>query len=86
MSKVAVSFTHIIKSGELAFGVLVSRFILGETFPASVYLSMIPIIAGCALSLLTELNFNKIVIVGLLLMMTRYDNPVCSEKIPATTQ
>uniref|UniRef100_M4E1U5 Sugar phosphate transporter domain-containing protein n=1 Tax=Brassica campestris TaxID=3711 RepID=M4E1U5_BRACM len=58
MSKVAVSFTHIIKSGEPAFSVLVSRFLLGETFPASVYLSLIPIIGGCALSALTELNFN----------------------------
>ncbi|EPS72032.1 glucose-6-phosphate/phosphate translocator 1, chloroplastic, partial [Genlisea aurea] len=58
MSKVAVSFTHIIKSGEPAFSVLVSRFILGETFPPSVYLSLIPIIGGCGLAALTELNFN----------------------------
>ncbi|KAL6992739.1 glycerol-3-phosphate O-acyltransferase 2 [Sarracenia purpurea var. burkii] len=58
MSKVAVSFTHIIKSGEPAFSVLVSRFLLGESFPAAVYLSLVPIIGGCALSALTELNFN----------------------------
>lgn len=58
MSKVAVSFTHIIKSGEPAFSVLVSRFLLGETFPASVYLSLVPIIGGCALAAVTELNFN----------------------------
>lgn len=58
MSKVAVSFTHIIKSGEPAFSVLVSRFLLGETFPLSVYLSLLPIIGGCALSAATELNFN----------------------------
>ncbi|PWA66769.1 triose phosphate/phosphoenolpyruvate translocator [Artemisia annua] len=58
MSKVAVSFTHIIKSGEPAFSVLVSRFILGETFPMPVYLSLIPIIGGCGLAALTELNFN----------------------------
>ncbi|KAI3825789.1 hypothetical protein L1987_07430 [Smallanthus sonchifolius] len=58
MSKVAVSFTHIIKSGEPAFSVLVSRFILGETFPMSVYLSLLPIIGGCGLAALTELNFN----------------------------
>ena len=58
MSKVAVSFTHIIKSGEPAFSVLVSRFLLGETFPVPVYLSLIPIIGGCALAALTELNFN----------------------------
>jgi len=60
MSKVAVSFTHIIKSGEPAFSVLVSRFLLGETFPSSVYLSLVPIIGGCALAAVTELNFNMI--------------------------
>ncbi|WZY81296.1 hypothetical protein YC2023_027680 [Brassica napus] len=64
MSKVAVSFTHIIKSGEPAFSVLVSRFLLGEAFPTSVYLSLIPIIGGCALSALTELNFNMIGFMG----------------------
>ncbi|KAL8462579.1 hypothetical protein ACS0TY_032771 [Phlomoides rotata] len=58
MSKVAVSFTHIIKSAEPAFSVLVSRFILGESFPPSVYLSLLPIIGGCGLAALTELNFN----------------------------
>lgn len=58
MSKVAVSFTHIIKSGEPAFSVLVSRFLLGETFPMPVYLSLLPIIGGCALAAATELNFN----------------------------
>uniref|UniRef100_A0A6N2L1Q6 Sugar phosphate transporter domain-containing protein n=1 Tax=Salix viminalis TaxID=40686 RepID=A0A6N2L1Q6_SALVM len=58
MSKVAVSFTHIIKSGEPAFSVLVSRFLLGEAFPSSVYLSLVPIIGGCALAAVTELNFN----------------------------
>ncbi|XP_073006464.1 glucose-6-phosphate/phosphate translocator 2, chloroplastic-like [Typha latifolia] len=58
MSKVAVSFTHIIKSGEPAFSVLVSRFLLGERFPVPVYLSLLPIIGGCALTAVTELNFN----------------------------
>ncbi|KAI9082255.1 hypothetical protein K1719_035678 [Acacia pycnantha] len=58
MSKVAVSFTHIIKSGEPAFSVLVSRFLLGESFPVPVYLSLVPIIGGCALAAVTELNFN----------------------------
>ncbi|KAK4752478.1 hypothetical protein SAY87_021276 [Trapa incisa] len=58
MSKVAVSFTHIIKSGEPAFSVLVSRFLLGETFPVGVYFSLLPIIGGCALAAVTELNFN----------------------------
>ena len=58
MSKVAVSFTHIIKSGEPAFSVLVSSLLLGESFPMPVYLSLIPIIGGCALAAVTELNFN----------------------------
>ncbi|MFS7973554.1 putative sugar phosphate transporter domain-containing protein [Helianthus anomalus] len=31
ISKLVVSFTHIIKSGEPAFSVLVSRFILGDS-------------------------------------------------------
>ncbi|RZB99715.1 Glucose-6-phosphate/phosphate translocator 1, chloroplastic isoform D [Glycine soja] len=64
MSKVAVSFTHIIKSGEPAFSVLVSRFLLGESFPVPVYLSLIPIIGGCALAAVTELNFNMIGFMG----------------------
>ncbi|KAF8409531.1 hypothetical protein HHK36_005608 [Tetracentron sinense] len=55
---VAVSFTHIIKSGEPAFSVLVSRFLLGETFPVPVYLSLLPIIGGCGLAAVTEINFN----------------------------
>ncbi len=58
MSKVAVSFTHIIKSSEPAFSVLVSRFLLGEMFPVPVYLSLVPIIGGCGLAAVTELNFN----------------------------
>ncbi|CAK7338420.1 unnamed protein product [Dovyalis caffra] len=64
MSKVAVSFTHIIKSGEPAFSVLVSRFLLGETFPLQVYLSLVPIIGGCALAAVTELNFNMVGFMG----------------------
>ncbi|KAA8515483.1 hypothetical protein F0562_018906 [Nyssa sinensis] len=64
MSKVAVSFTHIIKSGEPAFSVMVSRFLLGETFPVAVYLSLLPIIGGCSLAAVTELNFNMIGFMG----------------------
>jgi solute carrier family 35 protein E1 len=64
MSKVAVSFTHIIKSAEPAFSVLISSFLLGENFPLPVYLSLIPIIGGCALTAATELNFNITGFVG----------------------
>ncbi|KAA8524620.1 hypothetical protein F0562_011043 [Nyssa sinensis] len=65
MSQVAASFTHIIKSSEPAFNVLDSSFVLGETFPMSVYLSLVPIIGGCALAAVTELNFNMTVIENL---------------------
>ncbi|KAF3320828.1 glucose-6-phosphate/phosphate translocator 2 [Carex littledalei] len=58
MSKVAVSFTHIIKSAEPAFSVIVSHFFLGESFPLPTYLSLLPIIGGCGLAAATELNFN----------------------------
>uniref|UniRef100_A0A7N0ULQ3 Sugar phosphate transporter domain-containing protein n=1 Tax=Kalanchoe fedtschenkoi TaxID=63787 RepID=A0A7N0ULQ3_KALFE len=64
MSKVAVSFTHIIKSAEPAFSVLVSRFLLGESFPMPVYFSLLPIVGGCALTAATELNFNMIGFMG----------------------
>jgi solute carrier family 35 protein E1 len=64
MSKVAVSFTHIIKSAEPAFSVLVQRFLLGQHYSSSVYFSLVPIIGGCALAAATELNFNTVGFVG----------------------
>lgn len=57
MSKVAVSFTHIIKSSEPAFSVIVQSM-MGEQFGLGVFLSLVPIIFGCGLSAMTELNFN----------------------------
>jgi solute carrier family 35 protein E1 len=59
MAKVAM-FTHIIKSGKLMLSTLVSKFFLGEHFPASVYLSLLLIIGGCAIAMATELKFNMI--------------------------
>ncbi|EFJ37591.1 hypothetical protein SELMODRAFT_270155 [Selaginella moellendorffii] len=64
MSKVAVSFTHIIKSSEPAFSVVIQRLFLGEHFSLPVYLSLIPIVGGCGLAALTELNFNMTGFVG----------------------
>ncbi|KAG0619288.1 hypothetical protein M758_4G128900 [Ceratodon purpureus] len=64
MSKVAVSFTHIIKSAEPAFSVVIQRFFLGEHFPLPVYLSLLPIVGGCGLAAATELNFNMTGFVG----------------------
>jgi len=60
MSKVVVSITHIIKSSDPAFRVLVSSFFLGESFHVPVYLSLLPITRGCALATVMALNFNMI--------------------------
>ncbi|KAA8524596.1 hypothetical protein F0562_011019 [Nyssa sinensis] len=57
MSIVAISLTHIVKSGEPAFSVLVSRFLLGETFPVLVFLSLVPIIGGFMGAMISNLAF-----------------------------
>eukprot|EP01018_Ginkgo_biloba_P004914 Gb_37426 [translate_table: standard] len=56
-SKVAVSFTHVIKSAEPVFSVIFSSF-LGDTYPILVWLSLIPIVFGCSLAAVTEVTFN----------------------------
>lgn len=56
-SKVAVSFTHVIKSSEPVFSVVFSSF-LGDTYPLQVWLSILPIVLGCSLAAVTEVSFN----------------------------
>lgn len=56
-SKVAVSFTHVIKSSEPVFSVVFSSF-LGDTYPLQVWLSILPIVMGCSLAAVTEVSFN----------------------------
>ncbi|CAI9090246.1 OLC1v1024977C1 [Oldenlandia corymbosa var. corymbosa] len=56
-SKVAVSFTHVIKSAEPVFSVIFSSF-LGDTYPLNVWLSIVPIVFGCSLAAITEVSFN----------------------------
>ncbi|KAK6919835.1 Sugar phosphate transporter domain [Dillenia turbinata] len=56
-SKVAVSFTHVIKSAEPVFSVVFSSF-LGDTYPIKVWLSILPIVFGCSLAAVTEVSFN----------------------------
>lgn len=56
-SKVAVSFTHVIKSAEPVFSVIFSSF-LGDTYPLAVWLSILPIVLGCSLAAVTEVSFN----------------------------
>uniref|UniRef100_A0A7N0T1N4 Sugar phosphate transporter domain-containing protein n=1 Tax=Kalanchoe fedtschenkoi TaxID=63787 RepID=A0A7N0T1N4_KALFE len=56
-SKVAVSFTHVIKSSEPVFSVVFSSF-LGDTYPLKIWLSILPIVFGCSLAAVTEVSFN----------------------------
>jgi solute carrier family 35 protein E1 len=57
-SQVAVSFTHVIKSAEPVFSVLLQGPILGTPAPpAYVWLSLVPIVAGCSLSAIKEVSF-----------------------------
>ncbi|XP_030553097.1 xylulose 5-phosphate/phosphate translocator, chloroplastic [Rhodamnia argentea] len=56
-SKVAVSFTHVIKSAEPVFSVVFSSF-LGDSYPLAVWLSILPIVFGCSLAAVTEVSFN----------------------------
>lgn len=57
-SYVAVSFSHIVKSCEPAFGALGSALVLGEVYSPSVYLTLTPIIMGIALSAATQISFS----------------------------
>ncbi|KAI3924535.1 hypothetical protein MKX01_037975 [Papaver californicum] len=56
-SKVAVSFTHVIKSSEPVFSVIFASF-LGDKYPLAVWLSILPIVFGCSLAAVTEVSFN----------------------------
>ena len=57
-SKVAVSFTHVIKSSEPVFSVIFSTILGDNTYPLSVWLSILPIVLGCSLAAVTEVSFN----------------------------
>lgn len=56
-SKVAVSFTHVIKASEPVFSVIFSA-LYGQFYPIHVWLSVLPIVFGCALAAVTEVSFN----------------------------
>lgn len=57
-SYVAVSFSHIVKACEPAFGAAGSAVVLGEVYSPRVYLSLVPIIFGVALSAVTQIQFS----------------------------
>lgn len=65
-SKVAVSFTHVIKASEPVFSVIFSAA-FGQFYPISVWLSVLPIVFGCCLAVVTEVSFNAEGLTGALI-------------------
>ena len=56
-SQMAVSFAHVVKSAEPVLSVILAQVILKETYPYYVWLSLVPIIAGCSLAAMKEVSF-----------------------------
>ncbi|KAK9068820.1 hypothetical protein SSX86_012936 [Deinandra increscens subsp. villosa] len=55
---VAVSFTHTIKALEPFFNAAASQFVLGQSIPITLWLSLAPVVLGVSVASLTELSFN----------------------------
>ncbi|XP_044461601.1 triose phosphate/phosphate translocator, chloroplastic isoform X2 [Mangifera indica] len=55
---VAVSFTHTIKALEPFFNAAASQFVLGQSIPLTLWLSLAPVVIGVSMASLTELSFN----------------------------
>lgn len=55
---VAVSFTHTVKALEPFFNAAASQFILGQSIPFTLWLSLAPVVLGVSMASLTELSFN----------------------------
>ena len=56
-SKMAVSFTHVIKASEPVFSVVFASLFMGAKFSGATYLSLIPIVGGCSLAAMKEISF-----------------------------
>lgn len=56
-SQMAVSFAHIVKAAEPVLSVALSGPLLGVAYPAYVWASILPIVAGCSLSAMKEISF-----------------------------
>jgi len=57
-SKMAVSFTHVVKAAEPVFSVILSGPLLGQTFSPAVWASLLPIVIGCSMAAMKEVSFN----------------------------
>ena len=56
----AVSFAHIVKASEPVVTCGLNALLLGEVLPASVYATLIPIIAGVGIASMKELSFTML--------------------------
>jgi hypothetical protein len=53
-SQMAVSFAHVVKAAEPVLSVVLAKVILNESTPVYVWMSLLPIIAGCSLAAMKE--------------------------------
>lgn len=54
----SISFTHVVKASEPIVAAFLSSYILGQTLPVVVYLTLLPIVLGVALASLKEISFT----------------------------
>merc|ERR1711903_103546 len=57
ISSMAVSFTHVVKSSEPVFSVVMSTLLMKGSYSLLVWLSLVPIVLGCSLSAMKEVSF-----------------------------
>lgn len=57
-SLVAVSFSHIVKSAEPVYSVILGQLLFGISYPFYTWITLLPIIAGTSLSALKEISFT----------------------------
>ena len=57
LGSTAVSFAHVVKAAEPVLSVILSGPLLGQTYIPLVWLSLLPIVAGCSLSAMKEVSF-----------------------------
>ena len=58
ISSMAVSFTHVVKSSEPVFSVVMSTLLMRESYSPWVWLSLVPIVLGCSLSAMKEVSLG----------------------------